>query len=41
MNEKQLNVVTFIDANSENNPDKLALCDMETQFSFQAVREKS
>ena len=41
MSEKQLNVVNFVDANSENHPDKLALCDMETQFSFQAVREKS
>lgn len=36
-----MNVVTLVDANSNNHPDKLALCNMETEFTFQAVRKKS
>ncbi|MCP4720275.1 MAG: long-chain fatty acid--CoA ligase [Desulfobacteraceae bacterium] len=36
-----MNIVKLVDANSENHPDKLALCDMETEFTFQEVREKS
>lgn len=36
-----MNVVKLVDTNSENHPDKIALCDMENDFTFQEVRKKS
>ncbi len=36
-----MTIVKLVDTNAENHPDKLALCDMETEFTFQEVRDKS
>lgn len=36
-----MTVVKLIDTNAEHHPDKLALCDMKTEFTFQEVRDKS
>ncbi len=36
-----MNVVKLVDANSTKFPDKIALCDMETEFTFLEVRKKS
>ena len=35
-----MTIVKFVDTNAENHPDKLALCDMETEFTFQEVKDK-
>jgi feruloyl-CoA synthase len=36
-----MTIVKLVDTNAKNHPDKLALCDMETEFTFQDVRDKS
>lgn len=36
-----MNIVTLVDTNSKNHPDKIALCDMEIEVSFQEVKTKS
>lgn len=36
-----MTIVKLVDTNAEHHPDKLALCDMETEFTFQEVRDKS
>ncbi len=36
-----MTIVKLVDTNAQNHPDKLALCDMETEFTFQDVKKKS
>jgi feruloyl-CoA synthase len=36
-----MTVIELIDANADNYPDKMALCDMDTAFTFREVKEKS
>lgn len=36
-----MNVVELVNSNAENHPGKMALCDMETEFTFGQVKEKS
>jgi feruloyl-CoA synthase len=36
-----MTILKLVDTNAQNHPDKLALCDMETEFTFQQVKEKS
>ncbi|MCF6249331.1 MAG: long-chain fatty acid--CoA ligase, partial [Desulfobacula sp.] len=36
-----MNIVELVNSNAANHPDKMALCDMDTQFTFRQIKEKS
>ncbi len=36
-----MNIVELIDANAEKHPDRIALCDMNNEFTFRQVKEQS
>lgn len=36
-----MNIVELIDANADNHPDKIALCNLDDEFTFKELKEKS
>lgn len=36
-----MNIIELINGNAENHPEKTALCDMDTEFTYQELKEKS
>lgn len=36
-----MNIIELMDANAAKHPDKIALCSMDTAFTFREVKEKS
>ncbi|WP_457552310.1 class I adenylate-forming enzyme family protein [Desulfobacula sp.] len=36
-----MNVIELVNSNADNHPDKIALCDIKTDFTFHQIKEKS